>query len=162
MEGKGGKRGSITTDSVTLDLFRQFLQHVDFPLARLATLEPFHDLLRPLASFPAGGALAATLVLVKRRQSRYRAHDIGAFIHHDYGRRPQTGLAVFESVEIHQLFVACIFGEDGRGGAAGDDGFEVVPPAAHAAGVLFDQFFEGDGHFFFDGAGVVDVSRDAE
>lgn len=60
------------------------------------------------------------------------------------------------------MIIADGFGEDGRGGAAGDDGFEVVPAASDAAAVFVNEFPEGNGHFLFDGAGVVDVPGDAE
>ena len=141
-----------------LDLLRQFLQHIDFPLPCHAGLEPLHDLLRPFTAFPARRTLTATLVLVETRQSGNGSHDIRALIHDDDRRRAQPGLAVFERVEIHQLFVADASGQYRCRGAAGDDGFEIVPPATHAAAVLLDELFERDRHFFFDGAGVVDMA----
>ena len=147
---------------MTLDLLGQLLQHINLPLPPLALLEPLHDLLGPFAALAARGALPAAFVLVERREARDGSHDVGGFVHYDDGRGAETGLAVLESVEVHELLVADAAGEDGSGGAAGDDGFEVVPSASDAAAVLLDEFAEGDRHFFLNGAGVVDVAGDAE
>lgn len=147
---------------MALHLFRQLLQHINLPGARLAPLEPLHDLLRPLAALAAGRALPAGLVLVEAGEAADRADDVGALIHDDDRRGAEAGLAVLQGVEVHELGVAGFLGEDGGGGAAGDDGFEVVPAAADTAAVLLDQFFERDGHFFFDRARVIDVAGDAE
>ena len=144
------------------NLLRQLLQHVNLPLPRLAPLKPLHDLLRPLAALTTRRALATALMPVKGRKPRNGAHDIRALVHNDYGRRSQPGLAVFERVEIHELLVADSLRENGCRRAARDDGFEVVPSTANAAAVFLDEFLEGDAHLLFDGAGVVDVSRDAE
>lgn len=150
------------TDRVSLDLLSQLLHHINLPRARRALLKSLHNLLRPFRTFAARSALAARFVVVELRQPRDRADDVCALIHDDDSRGAESTLAIFQRVEIHDLRVARSFGQDGRGGAAGDDGFEVVPAAAHAAAVLVDELAEGDGHFFLHRAGVVDVAGDAE
>ena len=147
---------------MTFDLLGQFLQHVNLPRSRLPGLESLHDLLRPLAALPARRALSATLVFVKGRQSRDGPDDVCALVHDDDGRRAQPRLAVLEGVKVHQLLVADRFGEDGRGRAAGDDGLEVVPATPDATGVLLNQLLQRNRHFFLHGAGVVNVTGNAE
>ena len=154
--------GKHTANSVALDLLREFLQHINFALPSLSSLEALHNLLGPLAAFSTRRALPAALVLVEGREPRYGADDVRALIHDDNSCGAQARLAVLEGVEVHELLVTGGFGQDGRGRAAWDDGFEIIPAAADAAGVFVDELFEGDGHFLFDGAGVVDVSGDAE
>ena len=39
---------------------------------------------------------------------------------------------------------------------------QIVPAAAHAAAMLFDQFAERNAHLFFDVAGLVHMAGDAE
>ena len=39
---------------------------------------------------------------------------------------------------------------------------EVIPATLDTAAVLVDEFTQRDGHFFFNGAGIVDVARYAE
>lgn len=53
------------TDSVTLNLLGQFLEHVDLACLGIAGLETLHHLQGPLAPLTAGRALSATLVLVE-------------------------------------------------------------------------------------------------
>ena len=48
------------------------------------------------------------------------------------------------------------------GGAAGDDGLEVIPAADHTTTVSIDQLFERDAHLFFNSDRIVDMSTDAE
>ena len=48
------------------------------------------------------------------------------------------------------------------GGAAGDDGLEVIPAADHTTTVSINQLFKRDAHLFFNSDGVVDMSTDAE
>ena len=71
-------------------------------------------------------------------------------------------LHLAQAVEIHRA-VDDVLGLDDRAGrAAGNDRQQVVPAAADAAGVLVDQFAEGDAHRLFDRAGTVDVAGDHE
>ena len=46
--------------------------------------------------------------------------------------------------------------------AAGDHGQQVVPAAAHAAGMALEQLAQGDAHLLFDHAGLLDVAGDLE
>ena len=100
--------------------------------------------------------------MVEFAQASDGADDVGGLVHDDYGGGAEAGLVVFERVEVHELLVAGCLRENGGGGSAGDDGFEVVPAADDAAGVFLDELFEGDRHAFFDCGRVVDVPGDAE
>lgn len=157
--GEGLAQGA---DGVALDLLGEFLEHVDLALAGLALLHALHHLGGPLASLAAGGALAATLVLVELGQTGDGADDVGGLVHDDDGGGTQTGLGVLEGVEIHDLVVADGLGDDGSGGTTGDDGEEVVPAATHTTAVTVDQLTQGDGHLLLDRARVVDVTRNTE
>ena len=79
---------------MAFDLFGEFLQHVDFALTRHPLLESLHDLLGPLAALAARRALPATLMLIERRKSRNRAHNVGRSVHDDDGRGAETRLTV--------------------------------------------------------------------
>lgn len=157
--GEGLAQGA---DGVALDLLGEFLEHVDLALAGLALLHALHHLGGPLASLAAGGALAATLVLVELGQTGDGADDVGGLVHDDDGGSTQTGLGVLEGVEVHDLVVADGLGDDWGGGTTGDDGEEVVPAAAHTTAVTVDQLTQRDGHLLLDCAGVVDVARNTE
>jgi len=59
-----------------------------------------------MAAFSAWSALAAGFVLVEGGESGDHADDVGGFVHDDDGGGTETGLAVLEGVEVHQLVVA--------------------------------------------------------
>lgn len=99
---------------MSLHLLGEFLKHINLPLLALASLEPRHDLLRPLAALTAGGALTATLVAVEVAEAGNGPYNVGALVHDDDGCRSETRLAVLERVEVHQLVVADVLGQDGR------------------------------------------------
>ena len=56
----------------------------------------------------------------------------------------------------------CAAGTSAHRRAAGNNGEQIVPAAADAAGVRLDQLAERDRHRLFDVAGLVDVAGDAE
>ena len=72
--------------------------------------------------------------------------------------RTESGAFVFHAVEVHDGVLAKRCGDEGAGGAAGNDGLQLVPAADDAASVAVDELAEGDGHFLFHYAGVVDVA----
>ena len=156
------KRLAQCTNRMALDLLRQLLQHIDLSFPAEALLEAMHDLVGPLGALATRGALATGLMVVELGKAGNGAHDIGRLVHDDDGGGAQAGLRVLEGVEVHELVIAGGLGQDGRGGAAGDDGLQVVPAAAHAAAVLVDELAQRDRHLLLDGARVVDVTRDAE
>lgn len=147
---------------MAFDLLGELLHHVDLAGAGGAGLEAVHDLLGPLGTLTARGALAAGLVVVELAQAGDGADHVGGLVHDDDGGRAEPGLRVLEGVEVHELLVADVLGEDRRGRATGNDGLEVVPAACHATGVLLDQVTEGNGHLLFDRGWVVDVTGDTE
>jgi hypothetical protein len=60
-----GKGLTQSADGVALDLLGELLHHIDLTSAGLALLETVHDLLGPLGTLTARGALAARLVVVE-------------------------------------------------------------------------------------------------
>ncbi len=147
---------------MTLDLLRQFLQHVNLSCLRLSLLESLHDLFRPLATLSARGTLAAALVSVEGAQPRYCPDHVGAFVHDDNSSSTKTRLAIFQTIKIHELVVTHMPWQDWRRRPARDDSFEIVPTAADATTVFVDELAERNAHLFFHGGGIVDVSGDTE
>lgn len=157
-----GEGLSQSADGVALDLLGELLEHVDFTLLGVAGFETLHHLKRPLASLAARRALAAALVLVEGGETADGADDIGSLVHDDDGRGSETGLRIFQGVEVHELVVTDGLGNHGCGGSAGDNSEQVIPAAADAAAVSVDQLAERDGHFLLDCARVIDVAGDTE
>src|SRR5229473_1385717 len=116
----------------------------------------------PTRAFAARRALAAALVLVEFREARDGADDVGRFVHDDDRGRAEAALHVAQRVEIHQHAVADRFRDDRHRRAAGDDAQQVVPAAAHAAGMRLEQFLQGNAHRLLDIAGALDMAGEAE
>eukprot|EP00850_Spirogloea_muscicola_P024277 SM000555S17871 [mRNA] locus=s555:433:3088:- [translate_table: standard] len=127
------------TNGVTLYLFGDLLQHVNLLEARVTGLHALQDLPHPGRALTAGRALAAALVLVKVGQARDRVHHVGALVHDDDGGSAQARLHGLEGVKVHEHVVADGLGQQRHGRAAGDDGEQVVPAAAHSAGVALNE-----------------------
>jgi len=157
-----GESLAKSTNGVALDLLGELLHHVDLALAGSALLEAVHDLLGPLGTLATRGALAARLVVVELAETGDGADDVGGLVHDNDCGRTETGLRVLEGVEVHELLVADVLGEDGGGRATGDDGLEVVPAADDTTAVLVDELTERDGHLLLNGGGVVDVAGNTE
>ncbi len=111
--------------------------------ARRRTM-PLHDAPHPARAFAAGRALAAALVLVEvARAARWRLHDVGGLVHDDDGGGAERRICGFaQAVEIHRRSMICSAGDQRHRRAAGDDRQQIVPAAADAAAVLFDQLAE--------------------
>ena len=76
---------------------------------------------------------------------------------------PRPDFTSRKAVEVHQDRVAGRLRQQRHGRAAGDDREQIVPTAAHAAGMFFDQLAQRNAHFLFHIAGPVrHVARDAE
>ena len=149
-------------DGVAFDLARHLLQHVDLGDFSAAFDHAQHHPVHPAHALAAGGALAAAFMLVEGAEALDGADQVGGFVHHDHARRAQAGFVFAQRVEIHQHIVAYAFGDHRRGGTAGDDGQQIVPAAAHAAGMAVDEFAQRHAHFFFDVAGLVHMALQAE
>ena len=121
-----------------------------------------HHAPHPAGALAARRALAAALVHVELRQARDRLDDVGRLVHHDHGRRAEARLHVAQAVEIHQHGVADRLRQQRHRRAAGDHGQQIVPAAAHAAGMLLDQLPQRDAHRLLDVARLVHVAGDAE
>src|SRR6476659_8986630 len=89
-------------DGVTLDLFGHVEELIDLALLRATINHAHHDAPHPSGALAAWRALTATLVLVKIRQPRDGAHDIGGLVHHDHGGRAEARLQAAQRVEIHE------------------------------------------------------------
>ena len=101
-------------------------------------------------------------MLVEIREPGDGADDIGRLVHDDDGRRAEPALQLLQAVEIHGQVVA-LAGRDARHRrAAGDDGEQIVPAAADAAGVAVDQLAQRHPHLLLDIAGLVHMAREAE
>jgi len=157
-----GESLTKSANGVALDLLGELLHHVDLTLAGGAHLETVHDLLGPLGTLATRGALAAGLVVVELAETGDGADDVGGLVHDDDGGRAETGLRVLEGVEVHELVVADVLGENRSGRATRDDSLEVVPAANDTSAVLVDELAERDGHLLLDGGRVVDVAGDTE
>src|SRR5215831_12655875 len=128
-----GRAVAERADGVALDLGRDLHQHVDLALVRAAFRHAAEHPPHPTHAFAAGRALAAALVLVEIRDPSHGADDIGRFVHHDHSGRAERGFELPGAVEIHEQMLAVAGRDQRHRGAAGNDGEQVIPTAAHAA-----------------------------
>src|SRR5476651_2203070 len=147
---------------VTLDLLGDVVQRIDLLNSRVARDHAFHYAPYPAEPFAAGRALATALVLVEVGQTSDRLDDVGRLVHDDNRCRAEAALLVLQRVEVHQDRVADRLGQHRRRRTTENDGQQVVPAAAYAAGMLLDQLLEGNAHRLFDVARLVYVPGDAE
>ena len=122
-----------------------------------------HHAPHPAGALAARRALAAALVHVELRQARDRLDDVGRLVHDDHRRGAEAGLAprAAQSKSI-STSSQIDFGMHRHRRAARDDRQQIVPAAAHAAGMLLDQLLQRDAHLLLDVAGLVHVAGDAE
>ena len=149
-------------DRMPLDLLGHVEQHVDLALLRAPDDHALHDAPHPARPFAAGRALAAAFVTVEIGDARNRLHDVGRLVHDDDRCRAEARLEVSKAVEVHRRVDDLVSRHQRHRGAAGDDRQEVVPSAADAAAMAVDQLAERDRHRLLEGAGALDVARDAE
>ena len=158
-----GRAVAEGADGVAFDLGRDFHQHVDLALVRAAFGHALEHAPHPAHALAARRALAAALVLVEIGNARHRPHDVGRLVHDDHGGGAERRFLVAAAVEIHQQRVGLIGpgGHERHRRAAGDHREQIVPAAAHAAGVLLDQFAQRNAHLLFDSARPLDVAGNA-
>ena len=149
-------------DGMAFDLFGDFIQHVDLGRRRITGAHAFHHTPHPACAFTAGRALAAAFMLVEIGQARNGADDVGGLVHYDDGRSAKTGADFLTAVEIHRHVHHHGRRNQRNGRSAGDYREQIVPPAAHAAAMLFDQLTERNAHRLFDDAGFFDMARNLE
>ena len=101
-------------------------------------------------------------MLVEIRQARDGADDVGRFVHDDHRRGAEPGLQRLEAVEIHRQVEAFAGRDAGHRRAAGNDGEQIVPATANAAGITVDQLAQGNAHLLLDIARRIDVAGEAE
>jgi hypothetical protein len=110
----------------------------------------FHDAHHPAGAFAARRALAAALVLEEGLDAPDRLDDVGRLVHHDHAAGAERGLLVAQTVEIHDGGHHVLAAHDRTGRAARDHGEQVVPAAADATAMLFDQLLEGAAQRIFE------------
>src|SRR5262249_47008076 len=116
----------------------------------------------PAHALAAGRALAAALVLVEIRDAGHGGDDVGRLVHHDHGRGAERRLELAAAVEIHQQLIGLMRRDHWHRGAAGNDREQIVPAAAHAAGMFVQQLAQRNAHRLLNVAGLLDVAGDAE
>jgi hypothetical protein len=157
-----GEGLSQSANSVTLNLLGELLEHVNLTLTGLTLLKSLHHLLCPLATLSARCALAATLVAVEVAETADSSDNIGALIHNDNSSSAESRLAVLEGIEVHQLVITDVLGENRSRRTTGDDSQKVIPSTSNTTTVLVNQLTQRDGHLLLNSAGVVDMARDTE
>src|SRR3990167_1728156 len=157
-------RGGVAerADRVAFNLPRDIEQLVDFGGLGVADRHALQNAPHPAGALAAGRALAAAFMLVKIRDAGDRAHDIGRLVHNDDRRRTEPRAHVAQRIEIHQHIVADFLRQQRHRGAARNDGFQILPPAADSAAVRADKRLQGDRHRLFDIARTIDVTGNAK
>ncbi len=82
--------------------------------------------------------------------------------HDNDGGGAQARTHVAQAVEVHEHGIADRLGQHRHRRTPGDDRQQIVPAAAHAAGMPLDQFFQRNAHFLFDIARPLHMAGDAE
>ena len=75
---------------------------------------------------------------------------------------PSADFMLAAAVEIHQQVIALVRRDERHRRAAGNDREQIVPAAAHAAGMGLDQLAQRNAHRLFDVAGLLHVAGNAE
>src|SRR3984957_9597755 len=153
-----GRRVAKRTNGVALDLLGHFQKHVDLALVGAAFGHPGQHPPHPARALAAGRALATALVLVEIGDAGNGTDQIRRLVHHDDGRGAEARAQLAEAVEIHRRIDDLFGRHHPHRGATGDYGLEIVPAAANAAAMLFDQFAERNAHRLFDVTGPFDVA----
>lgn len=146
------------TDGVAFDLFGEFMQHINLGVVGIAIFHSLQNVVEPSCSFPARSALPTAFMLIELRESKDGLDHICLVIHNDNCCRTQSAFKLPQRIKIHQDIFAEGLREKADTGPSWDDGFEVVPSPNDSSAMSVDEFFQGDGHFLFNGAGVVHMS----
>ena len=153
---------SKRADSVSFDLERELLEHVNFGEVSVTDLHSLEHVNHPACALTTRCALSAALVLVEFGETEYGVDHICFIIHDNDGGRAQARSAILEIVKVHYGLATLLLVEHGDGGAAGDDSLQVVPATDDSATMAFNQLTKGNAHFLLDRDWVVDMSTDAE
>ncbi len=100
-------------------------------------------------------------MLVESGQSGDRFDNIGRFVHYDDTGRAKAALHLDKAVEIHQYGVADFLRQNRSRRTARDHPQQIVPAAAHPAGMALDQLLERDAHRVLDVARPLDMALQA-
>src|SRR5262245_38525485 len=159
LDGPSG-RVAERADGMALDLIADIEQHIDLGLLGLALGHAFEHAPHPTGALAARRALAAGFILVEIGDASDGADDVGRFVHDDHAGGAEPGLQRLETVEVHPQIAALARRNARNRRAAGNDGKEIVPAAAHAAAIAVDQLAQPDPHLLLDIARGVDVARE--
>src|SRR5690606_27347709 len=149
-------------DGVTLDLLGHLEQHVDFALLSATLDHAFHDSHHPACALAARRALTAALVLEEGRDAPDGFDNVGGLVHDNHAAGAEARLLVPHAVKIHDGVHHVFTTDHGARGTAGDYGQQVVPAAADAAAMLFNDVLEAFAKGLFEGCRPVHVTRDHE
>ena len=101
-------------------------------------------------------------MLIKLTQPQDRLDNVSFLVHNDNSSCSQTTFKLSQSIEVHQYVVTEELWQQSDRGSSGNDGFEVVPATDDTTTVTVDQLSEGNRHFLFHCARVIDVSGNTE
>ncbi len=101
-------------------------------------------------------------MLEERCQTGNRLDDVGGLVHDDQAAGAERRFLVAHAVKVHDG-IHHVFALDDRARCtAGNNRQQIVPAAANAAAVLFDQITERNAEAFFDDARRVHMARNLE
>src|SRR5438445_2432665 len=126
----------------------------------LPMVDPSKYLQQPQTSLPAGGALAAGLVVEEVQEIFRGPHHARAFLHHRDPAGPQHGPGLCDRVEVH-FDIQMLRGHEGGRRAPRNEGLQrLVTP--HPPGDVVDHLPEGDTYRHFLIARAFHVPAQAE
>ena len=161
-EAEGGHRSGVAerAEGAAHHVFGEVLDVVDVFFGAATGVDAGEGLLDPVGAFAAGDAPAAGLVLVEGDGAEGEFDDGDGLVEHDDAAGSEHGAGLGHLVEV-EAYVDLVCGEDWAGGAAGDDGFELLA-VFDAAGYIVDRLAEAVAHGELVDARALDVAADAE
>src|SRR5215217_1455039 len=157
-----GGRIAEGADGVAFDLLGHREQHVDFALLGAAFDHAFHDAHHPACAFAARRALAAAFMLEEGSDPPDGTNDVGRLVHDDHAAGAERGLLLAHAVKVHDGIHHVFAAHDWARSTTRNDGEEIVPAAADAAAMLFNDVLERFAQGFLEGRRLVHMARDHE
>ena len=153
---------SQRTNCVTFYLLCYLPQHVNLSVICLSDLHSLQHISQPWCSLSAWCALTAALMLVELWQSQDCLDHVCLFVHNNNCCCTQTTFKLSQSIEVHQNILAKFFRQKSDWWSTWNDGFKIVPSTNYTTTVSVNKFPQRNGHFFFNCAWIIDVSRNTE